>query len=261
MRYFKLFHELVKQSFMRAMAYRINFITVLLTNLTYFIVQLIFMDVIFREIDTVAGWSKYEMFFYIGTFAIIDALWVFGPFFNLLELPRLIRSGGFDTYLLKPVNSQFFASLRKIDVGSIMSAMAGIFMITYAAIRGNLTVSLTGILFYIIAIVFALIAEYSLYVILICLAFWLVKVDFAEIFHSIICYFSNKPADVYSGLIRKLLITLFPYGLLMTIATKTAISRVTSKEYIYGIMISTFFFILSFICWKVSIKKYGSASS
>ncbi|HHV29967.1 MAG TPA: hypothetical protein GXX73_10320 [Clostridium sp.] len=38
------------------------------------------MDSIFREMDTVAGWTKYEIFFYIGTFTIIDALWVFGLF-------------------------------------------------------------------------------------------------------------------------------------------------------------------------------------
>lgn len=243
------------------MAYRMNFITVFLTNLAYFVVQLIFMDVIFREVDTVAGWTKYEVFFYIGTFAIIDALWVFGPYFNLLELPNLIRNGAFDTYLLKPVNSQFFASLRKIDIGSMMSALTGVAMVSYAAIRGRLTITFNGVILYIIGILFALLSEYSLYVILICLAFWLIKVDFAEIFHGVICYFANKPADIYSGLIRKLMITLFPYGLLITIASKAAISKVTAKEYIYGIAISTLFFVISCICWKISIKKYGSASS
>jgi ABC-type uncharacterized transport system permease subunit len=47
----------------------------------------------------------------------------------------------------------------------------------------------------------------------------------------------------------------------MTIASKTAISKVTAKEYIYGMVISTFFFALSLIFWKMSVKKYGSASS
>lgn len=261
MRYIELYNELIKQSFMRAMAYKVNFITVLLTNLTYFMVQLILMDVIFREVDNIAGWTKYEVFFYIGTVAIVDAWWTFGPFFNLHELPELIRNGGFDTYLLKPVNSQFFASLRKIDVGSIMSMLAGIVMAIYAVILGNLKITFLRFIFYIIAIVFALLAEYSLYVILICFAFWFVKADFAEIFHSIICYFANKPADIYSGVIRKVLTTIFSYGFLMTVASKTAISKVSIKEYVYSIFLSAVSFFISIMCWKFSVRKYGSASS
>jgi len=261
MRYIKLYCELVKQSFIRAMAYRMNFITVLLTNFAYFLVQLFFINIIFGEVDLIAGWSKYEMFFYIGTFALVDGLWVFGPYFNLRELPNLIRNGDFDTYLLKPVNSQFFASLRKIDVGSIMSALTGVVMISYAAVSGGFYITVKGIILYVIALFLALLVEYSLYTILICLAFKIMKVDFAEVFHGIVCCFANRPADIYKGLLRKLIITIFPYGLVMTIASRSALSKITVLEYGYIIVISLITFTLSCLCWKIAIRRYGSASS
>jgi len=261
MKYIRLYLELIRQSFMKAMAYQANFIIVLISNLAYFVIQLYFMKIIFTEVDTIAGWNKYEMFFYIGTFAIIDALWVFGPYFNLTALPDMIRSGSLDGYLLKPVSSQFLVSLRKVDIGSLFSIIAGVGIVVYAVIYGNIKVSLIGIVFYIIAIIHALFVEYSIYLILLCLAFWMVKVDFADVLHGIICYFSNKPADIYRGIIRKIITFVLPYGFLMTIASKTALGKVDKMDYLSAIIISWCFLLLSIIVWKVSSKRYGSASS
>jgi ABC-2 type transport system permease protein len=261
MKYIRLYLELIRQSFMKAMAYKANFIIVLISNLAYFVIQLYFMKIIFTEVDTIAGWNKYEMFFYIGTFAIIDALWVFGPYFNLTALPDMIRSGSLDGYLLKPVSSQFLVSLRKVDIGSLFSMIAGVGIVVYAVIYGNIKVSLIGLVFYIIAIIHALFVEYSIYLIMLCLAFWMVKVDFADVLHGIICYFSNKPADIYRGIIRKIITSVLPYGFLMTIASKTALGKVDKMDYLSAIITSWCFLLLSIIVWKVSSKRYGSASS
>lgn len=261
MRYLKIYIELIKQSTIRAMAYKVNFIIVLVSNLAYFLIQLLFMKVIFTEVDSIAGWSKYEMFFYIGTFSIIDGLWVFGPYFNLLEIPSLIREGGLDSYLLKPVNSQFLVTLRKVDIGSIISMFSGVAIVIYAAVKGHIKVAPMNIGLYILLIFLALLVEYSVYLLLLCLAFWMVKVDFADVVHGIVCYFSNKPSDIYSGVIKKIITFFLPYGLVMTIASKAAISKVTGREFIYGICISLIFFIISSLVWKLSLKHYSSASS
>lgn len=261
MKYIRLYLELIRQSFMKAMTYKANFIIVLVSNMAYFAIQLFFMKVIFNEVDTIAGWNKYEMFFYIGTFAIIDALWVFGPYFNITAIPDMIRSGSLDGYILKPVSSQFLVSLRNVDIGSLFSMLAGVGIVVYAAINGNIDVSFVGIVFYIIAIIHALFVEYSIYLIMLCLAFWMIKVDFADVLHGIICYFSNKPADIYRGIIRKIITFVLPYGFLMTIASKTALGKVDKMDYLGAIILSWCFLLLSIIVWKVSIKRYGSASS
>ena len=261
MKYIRLYMEFIRQSFMKAMAYKVNFITVLVSNLAFFLIQLYFMEIIFTEIDTIAGWSKYEIFFYIGTFAIIDSLWVFGPYFNLTEIPNMIRIGSLDGYLLKPVNSQFLVTLRNVDIGSLFGVLAGVGIVVYASICGNIKVSFWEIVFYIIAMIHALFIEYSIYLILICLAFWMVKVDFADVLHGVICYFSNKPADIYRGIIRKIITFVLPYGFLMTIASKTALGKVDKMDYIGAIILSWCFLLLSIIVWKISVKRYGSASS
>jgi ABC-2 type transport system permease protein len=261
MRYLKLYRLFIVQSFMRMVTYRINFFMVFVTNLAFFSVQLIFMHLVYSNVDTLAGWTKYEMFFYIGTFNIIDSLWVFGPFFNLMAIPGMIRSGSLDYYITKPVNSQFLISLRNVDLGSIISALAGVIMITFAIVQGGMELTFAKSLLYIVSIFHALLVQYSVYFILTCLSFWLVKADFVDSIHGILCYFSTRPVDIYKGAIRFILSYVLPYGLALTVASKSAIKTIHFSEYISFLIISWAIFAVSVAFWKFSLKRYSSASS
>lgn len=261
MRYLRLYKIFIKQSFMKMAAYKFNFLFVFVTITAYFSVQLIFMQIVFSNVDTLAGWTKYEMFFYIGTFNIIDSLWTFGPFFNLLGIPSMIRSGSLDYYVTKPVNAQFLISFRTVDLGSLISVLVGITMITFALFQGGMELTFARSLLYIVSIFHALLVQYSVYFILTCLSFWLVKADFVESIHGILCYFSTRPVDIYKGLIRFVLSYILPYGLALTVASKSAIKTIHFPEYLSFLIISWFIFAVSIAFWKFSLKHYSSASS
>lgn len=261
MRYVRLYKEFFKQSLMKLMAYRVNFFLVFITNFAYFAVQLIFLQVIYSKVDSLAGWTKYEMILYIGTFNIIDSLWVFGPYFNLLNVPELIRSGMLDYYITKPGNSQFIISLRNVDIGSLISVLAGAAIVGYALAAGSMTLTFGRLLLYIIAIFHALLVEYAVYFILTCLSFWTVKSEFVEKVHGIVCYFSTRPVDIYKGFIRIILTYILPYGFVMTIASKSAVKSIDAGGYVSFILMSWCFFAASILFWRFSLSKYSSASS
>ncbi|EKQ54474.1 MULTISPECIES: ABC-2 family transporter protein [unclassified Clostridium] len=261
MRYIRLYGEFFKQSFIKLMAYRVNFFLILITNSTYFAVQLILLQVIFANVNSLAGWTKCEMIFYIGTFNLIDSLWIFGPYFNLLSFTEQIRSGMLDYYITKPVNSQFLVSLRNVEIGSLVSALAGIAIIGYALIEGNIKLTSWRVILYIIAIIHALLVEYGIYFIMTCLSFWTVKTDFIENIHGIMCYFSNRPIDIYKGVIRFILTYILPYGFAMTVASKAAVKSMDASVYISFILLSWCFFGGSILFWKFALRRYNSASS
>lgn len=241
--------------------YKVNFLLVFITNTTFFGIQLIFMQLVYSNVETLGGWSKYEMFFYIGTFNIVDALWVFGPFFNLLGVPGMIRSGSLDYYITKPVNAQFLISLRNVDLGSLISVVAGIIMISFALIQGGMELTFAGSVLYVGSIFHALMVQYSVYFSLTCLSFWLVKADFVESIHGILCYFSTRPVNVYKGFIRFVLSYVLPYGLALTVASKAAVKTVRFPEYLSFLILSWSVFGVSILLWKFSVKRYSSASS
>lgn len=261
MRYIRLYREFFKQSLMKLMAYRVNFFLIFITNFAYFAVQLIFLQVIFSKVDSLAGWTKYEMIFYIGTFNIIDSLWVFGPYFNLVSVPGLIRSGMLDYYVTKPVNSQFIISLRNVEIGSLISVLAGVAIIRYALVAGNMTLTFGRLILYVIAIFHALLVEYAVYFIMTCLSFWTVKTDFVEKVHGIICYFSTRPVDIYKEFIRIILCYILPYGFVMTIASKSAVKSIDVRGYVAFVLLSWCFFGASILFWRFSLRRYSSASS
>lgn len=261
MRYIRLYREFFKQSLMKLMAYRVNFFLIFISNFAYFAVQLIFLQVIFSNVDSLAGWTKYEMIFYIGTFNIIDSLWIFGPYFNLVSFPELIRRGMLDYYITKPVNAQFIISLRNVEIGSLISVLAGVAIIFYALDQGNMVLTFGSFVLYIIAIFHALLVEYAVYFMMTCLSFWTVKTDFVEKVHGIICYFSNRPVDIYKGVIRFILCYILPYGFVMTIASKSAVKSINLGEYIAFLVLSWCFFGASILFWRFSLRRYSSASS
>lgn len=261
MRYFRLYLVFIKQSLIKLMAYRANFYLILINNLTYFIIQLIFLEVIYSQVNSLGGWTKYEMIFYIGTFNIIDSLWILGPYFNLINIPELIRSGSLDFYITKPVNSQFMISLRNVEIGSIFSVLAGIAIAGYALVVGNITLTFGKTILYIITIFHALLIEYGIYFMMTCLSFWIIKTDFVEKIHGILCYFSNRPVDIYKGFIRFILCYILPYGLIMTIASKSVVKSVDLGEFIGFLVLSWWFLGCSILFWRFSLKRYSSASS
>lgn len=260
MRYFKLYLVFIKQSLIKLMAYRANFYLILINNLTYFAIQLIFLEVIYSQVNSFGGWTKYEMIFYIGTFNIIDSLWILGPYFNLTNIPELIRTGMLDLYITKPVSSQFMISLRNVEIGSLFSVLAGIAIAAYALEAGNITLTLGKTILYIIIIFHALLIEYGIYFMMTCLSFWIIKTDFVEKIHGILCYFSNRPVDIYKGFIRFVLCYILPYGLIMTIASKSVVKSVDLSEFIGFLVLSWCFLGFSILFWKFSLKRYSSAS-
>lgn len=261
MRYFKLYLVFIKQSLIRLMAYRANFYLILINNLTYFAIQLIFLHVIYSQVDSLGGWTKYEMIFYIGTFNIIDSIWILGPYFNLMNLPELIRTGMLDFYITKPVNSQFMISLRNVEVGSIFSVFAGIAIAAYALEAGKIDLTFGKTILYIITIFHALLIEYGMYFMMTCLSFWIIKTDFVEKVHGMLCYFSMRPVDIYKGVIKFILCYILPYGLIITITSKAVVKSIDLSEFIIFLALSWCFLGCSVLFWRFSLKRYSSASS
>ena len=65
------------------------------------------------------GWGKYQFFVFLATTLFINS--VVQAFFmpNAEEFSELVRTGGLDFALLKPIDTQFLISLQKVDWSSL----------------------------------------------------------------------------------------------------------------------------------------------
>jgi ABC-2 type transport system permease protein len=133
-RYFRLWFALGRFGLIREMAFRTNFLVRVSVEVLWFVVMLIFYDVIFTQTAgaAVAGWGRYEYYFFVGCYfalgGLIEALFLS----NCGEFAELVRSGNLDFYLLKPIDEQFLLSCREIDWATAPNVLMGFGLMTYA---------------------------------------------------------------------------------------------------------------------------------
>src|SRR5580700_1646812 len=138
----------------------------------WFGLQLSFIGVIFLHTDEIASWTKWQVVLLIGASHFIQQ--IFQAFFlvNCTQLSELVRTGKLDFLLLLPVNTRFIISLRQVDLGGFVNALLGVAVMTYAAIKLQLTPSFLQITGFLLLCVAGILIHYSLMFLLAGISFW-----------------------------------------------------------------------------------------
>ena len=127
--YLKVFLTFARNSLVRDMMFRTNFILEAVTSLAWSIMNIGFYWIIFEHTASIGantGWGKYEFFVFMGTTWIINS--IVQTFFmpNSEIFSELIRTGGLDFAMLKPIDTQFLISFRKVNWPSLSNLVLGI---------------------------------------------------------------------------------------------------------------------------------------
>lgn len=130
--YFKVFLTFAKNSLVRDMMFRANFIIEAISSLSWAIMNVGFYWIIFEHTNSIGadtGWGKYQFFVFMGTTWIINS--IVQTFFmpNSEEFSELIRTGGLDFAMLKPIDTQFLISLRKVNWSGLSNFFLGIVIV------------------------------------------------------------------------------------------------------------------------------------
>src|SRR5690606_21740399 len=120
--YLRVFLTFLSNSLVRDMTFRSNFVIETVTSLCWMGMNLAFYVLVFRYTPMIGadtGWGKYEFFVFLSTSLFINS--IVQTFFmpNADEFGELIRTGNLDFALLKPIDTQFLVSLRKVVWSSL----------------------------------------------------------------------------------------------------------------------------------------------
>ena len=126
--YVRVFATFARNSLVRDMMFRTNFLIESVSGLSWAVLNVGFYWIVFDHTQSIGdgtGWGKYQFFVFLGTTWIINSL--VQAFFmpNLEEFSELIRTGGLDFAMLKPIDTQFLISLRKVSWSSLSNLLLG----------------------------------------------------------------------------------------------------------------------------------------
>jgi len=200
--YLRVFLTFARNSLVRDMTFRANFLIDAISSLSWMLMNLGFYVLVFRYTPMIGantGWGKYEFFVFLATTHIINSLvqTFFMP--NASELSELIRSGSLDFVLLKPIDTQFLVSLRRVEWSSLANLGFGVGLLAYALLRLG---SAPGPVMWVLYPLYVLCGAglfYSLMIALASTSVWLVRNETLYRFWFYITTFSRYPMEVYQG--------------------------------------------------------------
>src|SRR5260221_9893387 len=119
------------------------------------------------------GWGKYEFFVFLATGLFVNS--IVQAFFmpNCEEFSELIRTGGLDFALLKPIDTQFLISLHKIDWSSLTNLLFAVALLAYSLANLGYFPSPIQVVLYPIYLACGVAILYSLMIALAATSVWL----------------------------------------------------------------------------------------
>ena len=206
--YLRVFWTLVRNSLVRDMTFRSNFLIECLSSVSWVLMNLGFYLLIFKytqEIGRGSGWGKYEFFVFLSTTMFINS--IVQAFFmpNAQEFSELIRSGNLDFALLKPIDTQFLVSLKQVDWSALANFGVGLGLLIYSltelATRAENPLHLRPMMgvYYVFFLGCGVVIMYSLMISLAATSIWLGRNQTLYNFWFYITNFSRYPMEIYSG--------------------------------------------------------------
>ena len=205
--YGRVFLTFARNSLVRDMTFRSNFIIEMISSLSWMFMNLGFYLLIFSYTDVIGvatGWTQYQFFVFFATVAIVNSLvqTFFMP--NAQEFSELIRTGNLDFALLKPIDTQFLISLQKVNWSGLGNTGFAIFLLVFSL--GKLCYGQAGfslhpiqVLLYPVYLLCGVIILYSLMIALSATSIWLGRNQSLYNFWFYITNFSRYPMEIYGG--------------------------------------------------------------
>ncbi|HYE30800.1 MAG TPA: ABC-2 family transporter protein [Methylomirabilota bacterium] len=261
-RYAEIYLMLWRNSVVREMSFKANFILWIFVEGLWFALQLAFMMVIYRHTDQIATWSKYEVVMLVGTSQVIQQLFTAIFFTNCVELSEHVRTGRLDFMLLLPMNTRFLISFRKVDLGGFINAAGALAVVAYGAKQLELHPSWTQFVGYATLVVAALLIHYSLMLILVSTSFFTVRSQGIVWGYYNLFNIARLPDAAFKGIFRAVFTFVLPMLLVSNVPTKLLAEKLGSPLEIALLLgMSGALLGLSEVVWRACLKRYTSASS
>jgi ABC-2 type transport system permease protein len=200
--YIRVFLTFARNSLVRDMTFRANFVIDLLTSMAWVLMNLVFYTLIFRyapEIGVGTGWGKYQFFLFLATSLFINSVVEALFMTNMDDLSELIRTGALDFALLKPMDTQFLVSLVRIDWSSIGNFILAAVLLVYSLFKIGYMPGLLEMAVYPIYIACGIAIYYSLMVAMAAASVWLGRNMTLLDFWFSLTMFSRYPMEIYQG--------------------------------------------------------------
>jgi ABC-2 type transport system permease protein len=261
-RYLGLYLALWKNSVAREMGFKSNFLLWIVVEFLWFGLHVSFIAVIYMHTDRIGDWTKWQVVLLIGAAHFIQQ--VFQALFlsNCVQISEHVRTGKLDFMLLLPVNTRFLVSLRVVDLGGFVNAGSAMALMLYSLRQLNYVPTFGQVAGFGGLVIVGVLVHYSLMFALASVSFWTVRAQGIVWGYYSLFNIARLPDSALRGLFKGFFTFVLPMLLVVNVPAKLLLNKLTSPAQIFLLLVlACGCAIFSELIWRVSLRRYTSASS
>ncbi len=260
-KYLKVYTKFLYTSLASELEYKTNILIDLITAILSLIGSIFLLSIFFQNNTSIGGWEFEQALIIQGIYTILNGItntW-FNP--NLTEIVKHIREGTLDFVLLKPIDSQFYISLKKISPSGFLEIILGFCLLSYCIKINNVILNLSFLSLSLITIICSICILYSLWFFISTTTIWFVKTwNATEVLRSFL-YIGRFPLNSFSFSLRIFFSVIIPIAFITTIPSEAFLGLSQLWKILLEIIVALVFLLTSRKFWLFALKFYSSASS
>ncbi len=260
-KYYNVYTKFLHTSLACELEYKTNILIDLITAILSLIGSIFLLTIFFQNNSSIGGWEFEQALIIQGIYTILNGItntW-FNP--NLTEIVKHIREGTLDFVLLKPIDSQFFISLKKITPSGFLEIILGICLLLYCIEINQININLSFLTLCLITIICSICILYSLWFFISTTTIWFVKTwNATEVLRSFL-YIGRFPLNSFSFSLRIFFSVFIPIAFITTIPSEVFLGLSQFWKILLEIIVAIIFLFSSRKFWLFALKFYSSASS
>ena len=195
----RVFLTFLRNAVIRETMFQANFLIQVVTRGFWFFAQIALFQIIYSRVDLINGWNREQYFAFMATGTLING--IVETFFmpNCVNLSEQIRTGRLDFALVKPVDTQFFVSLERINLAMVSQIVLALALLVLSLWKLGQPVGLIQLAVYLTFVAAGVAFLYSLMITTACTSIWLGRNQGLYDFWFYITVFARYPRSIYDG--------------------------------------------------------------
>lgn len=263
-RYLRLYRSLISQFFKMVLQSKVDFLMGLFGFFFTQITGIVFLYLVFEQIPHLQGWSLEQLIFIYGFAQIprgIDHLFTDNIW---MVAWRLVVTGDFDRYMLRPMNVFFQVIAEKLQPDALGELLVGTILVVYSAIQGVVVLDAAHILLFGVSVLAGAFIYTAIKLMFASLAFWIKRSGpFLQLAYSM-ADFAKYPTEIYAKALRFVITWVMPFAFVAYLPAGYFLGAGLGNH--PGVVaiecaIAVLFWVIAYSVFRKGIKIYESAGN
>lgn len=260
-RYMRLYRVLISQFFKMIMQSKVDFFMGLLGFFFTQMLGIAFLYLVFQQIPSLNGWTFDQLVFIYG-FAQIprgvdhlltDNIWMIAW--------RLIVSGDFDRYMLRPMNTFFQVISEKLQPDAVGELLVGVLLVTQSLCKGVVHIDGVHVGMFFVSVIAGAVIYTSVKLFFASTAFWIKQSGPVLQVAYEMADFAKYPTEIYAKAIRFIITWVIPFAFVAYLPASYFLGKGTVGVIGVECVIALVFWIVAYALFTRGTKVYESAGN